>query len=122
MIGYGKAVNIFFVLFSVTPSECIEAHNVKRKRHKDTPDVAWNQYLAEGSQMWSFKLGTMNTDPFNVSVLHSITNEYGENIYVSLKETAASQPPKPCKYAVDSWYVLLHLLYFVADLLKSLQL
>jgi len=64
---------------------CLEAHNVNRAKHRDTPPVSWSPSLAAGAQEWANACNGME---------HGST---GENLYAS---TDARDPSA----GIQTWY------------------
>jgi len=79
---------------AVDSVDCLDAHNSKRNLHINTPNMVWDDSLAQASQAWSLKLA--NED----QMYHSDGN-YGENLaYFG----ATGKMVKKCRDAVNSWY------------------
>ena len=85
---------VFFCpLISVNPSDCLGAHNSKRRLHRNTLDLTWDAGLARESKAWADKLAKENRFDHGSS---------GENLY---RFGTTGTGLRTCRDAVNAWYL-----------------
>ena len=73
----------------------MKLHNTYRQKHRDTPDLAWDNDVAASAQKYANYLA--RTGQFK----HS-NSKYGENLY---KSWGSFSDSTPCYNAVKGWLV-----------------
>ena len=87
---------------------CLQAHNKLRALHLNTPDLIWDEHLANIAQTYAEYLAASNS-----GLVHDQSNEengWGENLY--LKISPQTGEPGTCAEASLSWYACLFLVQF----------
>lgn len=80
--------------------DCLVSHNQARKLHQETPDLSWNDNIAERARNY------LSSEVINGNVAPSCEKgpecTYGENIFIM--EGLNSSVPIPCAFATFYWY------------------
>ena len=75
----------------MNPSECLGAHNTRRRLHRNTPDLTWDADLAQASQAWAERLAQEDR------LFHGSS---GENLY---QFSTTGSGVRTCRDAVIAW-------------------